>query len=718
MRKFLFLILILILMTGCSKGISKVTIDSAGGTSQMQYETQQPPAATQTLLSEEPLEAGYPKILTSASANQIDYAVNSEGEFCIYDGSKYGFMNDSGNEITPYIYDYAYPFSEGLACVRLDGKYGFIDHKGNRIIPLEYDKAGPFSEGLAYFAAGDKYGFIDREGNVVFLLNCDSVSSFKEGFAYFSTGGKYGYIDAAGKVAIKPIYDDAGYFQDGLAKVRAGLKLGVIDKNGTEIIPADYDDISFDSGFIIARSDGKYGCFDKNGNVIFKPVYDSITMLPGENLAIVYLDNQPEIIDFKGNIKVPAKYDSIAYYGGEYSDGMIEVRLNDKVGFLEISDFSEAIPTIYDWTSFFTKGCAVVGNGNKYGVIDKSGNIVVPLNYDYAEIFDTGTLALKQGDGYVLADAGGKAINGNQYDSINKIGSCYIVETDGKYGFLDETGTEVVTPVYGYIPTGEYNSVYNSKNCVVATIYDSESGDCIIQTGKDQDTDLSDLLLQNEITPRIKPFDQYQKSGGISIPGSDDKTMEVLISDGMNDCYKEFKLYDIDGSGNPVLYFYAGSLIRQGPGILSYSGLYSVKDGALNELAAGYECGGTAGGDAVSFFKDTETSKILIGDVSHIGGFRGSAGGCNIYEYQNGKAKKIVSYECIAQAAGNYEESDLVKSAELFYDESGKSYNKDTILQADYVTEYWHNGKQVTIEIYNKDADRYETLPDFLLWLQ
>jgi hypothetical protein len=66
----------------------------------------------------------------------------------------------------------------------------------------------------------------------------------------------------------------------------------------------------------------------------------------------------------------------------------------------------------------------------------------------------------------------------------------------------------------------------------------------------------------------------------------------------------------------------------------------------------------------------------------------------------------------------NYDESELIKYAELFYNENDKPYNKDAILQAEYVTEYWKGGKRVTLETYNKEADRYETLPDFLLWLQ
>jgi hypothetical protein len=135
----------------------------------------------------------------------------------------------------------------------------------------------------------------------------------------------------------------------------------------------------------------------------------------------------------------------------------------------------------------------------------------------------------------------------------------------------------------------------------------------------------------------------------------------------------------------------------------------------FQELVTGYECGGTLGGDLVRFFKDTETKELLIGSVNHAGGFMGYADGCDIYDYQNKKAKKIASYECITQSSKNYEKSELVKYAELFYDKNGKAYNKDTVLQADSVTEYQVSSKRVTWEEYNRTAKRYELLRDFLL---
>lgn len=736
MSKFLFIIFMSILMAVYPNGGSNVMNAPTDNINLSQQEVQNPGTSqsAETSISPETIESPetsqrvqYPKILTLNSATQIEYAVKSEGVYCIYNGKKYGFMNDSGVEITPYQYDYAYPLSEGLACVQLGGKYGFINDKGSTSISLEYDKAAPFSEGLAYFAKGDKYGFIDKNGEVAFLLNCDSVSSFKEGLAYFFDNGKYGYIDKTGTLVIKPIYDDADYFKDGLAKVRIGLKYGLINKNGTEIVPVEYDEISYDGRFITYKVKGKYGCFDKNGKLIFQPLYDTITILPSEDAAIVYKGDKPEIIDFNGNKMTTADYDNITYDGiitydgriydgSENSDGMITVQLKGKTGFLDGKDFKEVIPPVYDLASSFIKGKAVVvtGGGYQCGVIDKSGNIVIPLNYNYIQMFHNGTVALNKKGTYVLADASGKIILNKEYDNIYEAGNFYIVETDGKYGIIDNAGKEKVQPIYDSISIRGYNTVYNSSSSFVAAVYGDVQKEYMIETGPEQTADLSDLLLQNVITPRIKPYSKFYQTGSFHIPAGDNRTSEISVGEDIKDCIIHLKLYDLDGSGESLLYCVAVPLIGRGPGHLSYSGLYSEKNGKLKELVTGYECGGTLGGDLVRIFKDTETNKLLVGSVNHAGGFMGNASGCDIYDYQNKKTKKIASYECITQSTENYKKSDLMKQAELFYDDNDKPYNKDTVLQADTVTEYQVNGKQVTRAEYNKIEKRYELMEDFI----
>ena len=51
--------------------------------------------------------------------------------------------------------------------VKKDGKYGFIDKSGNEVIPFVYDGFDYFIDGLAYVRKGDKWGYIDKTGREV-----------------------------------------------------------------------------------------------------------------------------------------------------------------------------------------------------------------------------------------------------------------------------------------------------------------------------------------------------------------------------------------------------------------------------------------------------------------------------------------------------------------------------------------------------------------------
>lgn len=220
-------------------------------------------------------EYQYPLVITPTLTKKIDFAIESEDIFCIFNEEKYGYITKSGEEITDYIYDAAFPFSEGFACVVIDGKYGFIDKNGEESIPCIYDDASSFSDGLAYFATEDTYGFLKTDGTIAFYLDCDSVSSFREGMAYFSIGGKYGYIDQTGQSVIEPVYSDADYFKDGLAFVEKNGYKGAINSAGKEIIPIQYNNVIRSGEWIVAATGDETEYYTLNGEKASEAEYDA-----------------------------------------------------------------------------------------------------------------------------------------------------------------------------------------------------------------------------------------------------------------------------------------------------------------------------------------------------------------------------------------------------------------------------------------------------------
>lgn len=103
-------------------------------------------------------------------------------------------------------------FSEGLAWVcNKDGKFGYIDKKGNTVVPFRYEAGKDdewytmqpcydFHDGLArvWDKASEKYGYIDREGKEVFPCQFEVAEDISEGLAVVSRGDQYGFVNTKG----------------------------------------------------------------------------------------------------------------------------------------------------------------------------------------------------------------------------------------------------------------------------------------------------------------------------------------------------------------------------------------------------------------------------------------------------------------------------------------------------------------------------------------
>lgn len=687
------------------------------------------------------IASSYPKIAKLPADKRINLVMYSEGCYCIYDGSYYGFMTEEGEEITPYIYEQAAPFSEGLACVFLDGKYGFIGKNGETELPFIYDQASSFTEGLAYFRIGDDYGFMDHEGNVVLRPDCDSVSSFQEGRAYFSIDGLYGYLDKTGRIIVEPIYEDAGYFRDGLAMVMRNGCYGVMGIEGEEVLSPEYDDIDIEDGFIIAEKDGLKYCFDRegrqclkegwdsigvcegvfrvwrnekiglidsDGKVLLEPNYDSLVPIPEKELVIAENDGLYGVIDYAGKEKVPCVYSSISYdasgTGGlhvmceeTYKEEKVTYcsRSYGFLSFTEEGSFEEIAP-VYDYMSSFVGDRAVVETQGKYGIIRRDGSLEYPIEYDSIKLYKNGSLALWTGDTAELIDSEGNVFHSGEYDYITLSGRGYSVEKDGQYGFLNEQGEQIIPMIYD-----RYYYVYDTVNIFGMRSYDHSVNDLLVKEDEEEETGLPRMFLQNHITPRVKEYMDFLQNSVLN----EENDYYFCLSELGQASRKFSKLYRVDGE--LVLYFYECPYVQTNVGPLSNSGFFVFRDGKMEQLAAGYECGGTALGDYICFWYDKAESRIKLGVYGCGGGFIGFSHGGTVYELQSEGAEVAASWICIDQAGENYDREELLENAELFYDNDNSPYTGETILDSGAVTEYKVNGERTTIEYYEEICDRY-----------
>ena len=612
------------------------------------------------------------RVLTPESG-RIDFAVYSEGIFMIYDrAGTYDFMAEDGTDLTKVVYEYAYPFSEGMACVRRNGKYGFINTSGILILPLVYDNATSFVEGLAYFEQGDKYGFITPDGEVAFWLDCDSVSSFQEGRAFFFDGGKYGYYDSTGAIAIEAVFDDAGFFSEGVAKVRIGDGFGLIDRNGDFVLEPIYEDVTLDDGYIRIQIDGRVGLLNRAGEMVLAPEYGSIEVEPALNAAKVRRDDSVQLIGLDDAGRQSAVYDGIYYYGER-----IRASAGEEQYYLNPRDFSET--------------------DQRYTKMNR-----VPVGTDL--------VITRTEEGVRLTNGLGKPLSDIVYDRIQHCGDGFMVERDGRCGFLDRDGQRITTRIYDYCADWK---LLDMENCLVGH-HRINGKDSIIVMGALEEIDLSQFVLRNEITPRQRSFSEFLRNGSIVYDSPLGGDGEWSVGE-LQRFLQFYKLYQMD-DGLPLIYYYARPIM---PSMMqeSFSGFYLAEDEGLVQLLRGYECGGSMGGDYVCFWRDRETGEILIGEYYHFGGFGGQASGGRIYRYANGAAERVVARGGVWQTTSNYNTETLLATPELFYDSNHQPYTRETMEQAkenrDFITEYEINDERVDIETYDAVAAQHSL---YALW--
>ena len=74
-----------------------------------------------------------------------------------YDGAKYlGPVNSEAQ--SGYIQGAPYGYCEGYVAVKKDGKWGFLDQNGSAVLPFIFDEARPVQDGSAWVRYEGKWG--------------------------------------------------------------------------------------------------------------------------------------------------------------------------------------------------------------------------------------------------------------------------------------------------------------------------------------------------------------------------------------------------------------------------------------------------------------------------------------------------------------------------------------------------------------------------------
>ena len=334
-------------------------------------------------------------------------------------------------------------YEDNVLRVKKDGKYGLINFEGTQILPCEYDEISALNGVKSNYIVkkGNNVGLVNEKGQIIIKAEYKDILTMKEGYKneyiIVSQDDKYGVISTSGNILIEPSYDSVKYLgNSNLFAVKQEEKWKLIDTQDSKvIIDGEYKDIveAKSESIVVVNEDNKYGVVTKENEKKIEPQYDDLKYA----FSIYYIakkDDKYGIIDTENKVIIDFEYIDMTYVEngdfikadksdtetiifdsnlGQKLSGILS-EINTEIGYIKMYTNNE-----YKYYNFkfeekkssdlLTKNTLFLSKKNdKYGFVDKSGNVVV----DY--IYDDGTEQNSKGFSAIKKDG--------VWGSINKSG--------------------------------------------------------------------------------------------------------------------------------------------------------------------------------------------------------------------------------------------------------------------------------------------------------
>ena len=286
-----------------------------------------------------------------------------------------------------------------------------------------------------------------------------------EYFALYSLDEKVGVVDKKGKTLIEPEYTTI-YIPNQSKEVFfcfKGDEYRVLDSKGKDIFtefssvsPITISDttLEMEKNVLYYEENGKLGLVDFDGKKLSSAIYEKVESLKNKpGCILVKKDGLYGVLDSYGNIVVDIKYNSVK------SDEFC----SETEGYLK---------TGYIVTEKTKTGII-------YGYIDYNGEMLVEPKYEnitraleYQNEDDIYLIFMERGKKGVIKNK--KVIINPKYQAINYYdpSDVFIANKNGKYGFYDSEGDEILKPEFtAYSIAGEYISVKKDENTLLYDLH-------------------------------------------------------------------------------------------------------------------------------------------------------------------------------------------------------------------------------------------------------
>lgn len=300
--------------------------------------------------------------------------------------------------------DSSYTMEEKLEIARLAAQL-------DGTFPDVYD----FVEGKSMVILQDTVGFIRTNGQVTYIPELKDLQQFSQGIAAGITRNEIPcFVDSSGKIVKTfPEYQAVYNFEkDGItAFYHKNGKFGLMDRNFKELIPAKYNQTSFYyDGLFVVETGGKWGAVDRNDKTIIPFEYESLGAVDEAGMIMATKGSLGGFIDKTGKVIIPLTFYNLFPFQENFAKFLDKTL--EKYGVIDRKGNIIVQPKYSD-IGFFKNGLAIAShytyinggeNSIKKGYIDTTGKEIIPLTFLNATDFEKRGLALVQdstGDAYI-----------------------------------------------------------------------------------------------------------------------------------------------------------------------------------------------------------------------------------------------------------------------------------------------------------------------------
>lgn len=390
----------------------------------------------------------------------------------LLDNCNWGLLGEQDKQII-------LPKYQTIVIEKLDAAFLIIAKKANRsifwlyqqkkLIELPYDDVFKLTGTTLGVKSGDKYGLINTKGQGLTLMRYDAIEPIDEDYLLVKVADNYGVLNTEGKEILATKYPAVYNWNKSNWIVLKDQKFQVLNSKNKVIYTFDQLDNKIELAekrlYLAVAKNNKWGLINAKGEEVIAPQYSQLTYFGGQ-ICAVRQSNGYMILNKEGKTINKEPLEKIEHTGGNYLVGGKAAKLslfhwNGRV--LNLKDITDA--DAENW------GIMAVLIHNKWGLLDKEGQLVIPADFDKIIDLANEFAVVQKGELKGIYYDNGKEFKIPQYQDVRYLQSIGMaVQENNKWGLLNTKGEMTIPYKYDriYSLTEDYLVVEQNKKVGIA----------------------------------------------------------------------------------------------------------------------------------------------------------------------------------------------------------------------------------------------------------